>query len=114
MKHTTGWHITTQNLALALLLAGERIHAQTASPLPFTYQNPIDFSYPYYDGTKERKITELRDPAIIREGDTYYLTFTVFPFTHSDNRKADKPDYNSPPGIMLYSSLIQLSAVKMR
>jgi len=104
MKHTTGWHITTQILALALLLAGACIHAQPASPLPFTYQNPIDFSYPYYDGTKERKITELRDPAIIREGDTYYLTFTVFPFTHSDSRQADKPDYNSPPGIMLYSS----------
>ncbi len=66
--------------------------------------NPIDFSYPYHDGTGEKRITELRDPAIIREGDTYYLTFTVFPFTHSDSRRADKPDSNSPPGIMLYSS----------
>ena len=68
------------------------------------YQNPIDFSYPYQDGTRERQITELRDPAIIREGNLYYLTFTVFPFTHSDSRQADKPDFNSPPGIMLYSS----------
>lgn len=104
MKHTIGGHITTQILTLALLLAGARTHAQTASPLPFTYQNPLDFSYPYYDGTRERQITELRDPAIIREGNAYYLTFTVYPFTHSDSRKADKLDSNSPPGIMLYSS----------
>jgi len=80
------------------------IRAQAATTPPFTYQNPIDFSYPYYDGVRERTITELRDPAIIREEDSYYLTFTVFPFTHSDSRKADRPDYNSPPGIMLYSS----------
>ena len=104
MKHTTTRHVIRQILALALLLAGGRIHAQPAPLLPFTYQNPIDFSYPYYDSTKERKVTELRDPAILREGDTFYLTFTVFPFTHSDSRKAEKPDDNSPPGIMLYSS----------
>lgn len=71
---------------------------------PFSWQNPIDFSYPYFDGTRERSITELRDPAIIRQGDRYYLTFTAFPFTHSDARNPDKIDFNSPPGIMLYSS----------
>ena len=104
MRHATTRSINQQLLALTLLLAGGGMSAQAATTPPFTYQNPIDFSYPYYDGTRERTITELRDPAIIREGDTYYLTFTVFPFTHSDSRKADKPDYNSPPGIMLYSS----------
>lgn len=67
-------------------------------------QNPIEFSYPYFDGTRERTITELRDPAIIREGDTYYLVFTHFPFTHHTSRDAGKPDLNSSPGIRLYSS----------
>ncbi|HWI55868.1 MAG TPA: family 43 glycosylhydrolase, partial [Bacillota bacterium] len=68
------------------------------------YENPIPFSYPYYDGTTERTITELRDPAILHEGDLYYLTFTVFPFTHSTSRDPNKIDYNSSPGIRLYSS----------
>ena len=100
--------LTTRRLIihlLALLLVGGHARVQAAAPRLVTYENAIDFSYPYYDGTKERKISELRDPAIIREGDTYYLTFTAFPFTHSDSRRADKPDYNSSPGIMLYSSV---------
>ena len=66
--------------------------------------NPLDFSYPYADGTQERTIREVRDPAILREGDTYYLTFTHFPFTHHTSRDAGKPDNNSSPGIPLYSS----------
>jgi len=74
------------------------------SDVSFRYQNPIDFSYPYNDGTRERSITELRDPAIIHEGNRYYLTFTVFPFTHSTSRDPTKADCNSAPGIMLYSS----------
>jgi xylan 1,4-beta-xylosidase len=84
---------------------GEHRSSEALVPGPsLTYQNPIDFSYPYFDGKAERTIRELRDPAIIREGDLYYLTFTVFPFTHSDSRSATKIDCNSPPGIMLYSS----------
>ncbi len=78
--------------------------AAPVAPAALPFSNPIDFSYPYFDGSKERRITELRDPAIIREKDMYYLTFTAFPFTHSDSRNADKPDYNSSPGIMLYTS----------
>ena len=91
-------------LLLPLVMTEGLAQAQQNANLPFTWQNPIAFSYPYYDGTKERSITELRDPAIIREGDMYYLTFTVFPFTHSDSRDLKKPDLNSPPGIMLHSS----------
>jgi hypothetical protein len=53
-----------------------------AAPPPFIYQNPVGFSYPYFDGTNEMTTSELRDPAIIREGDTYYLVFTHFPFCH--------------------------------
>jgi hypothetical protein len=87
-----------------LILTGSAAEAQQAAGLPFSYQNPIDFSYPYNDGARERSITELRDPAIIRVGEMYYLTYTVFPFTHSASRDPAKPDYNSSPGIMLYSS----------
>jgi beta-xylosidase len=72
--------------------------------LPFTFQNPISFSYPYFDGEQERQITELRDPCIMRDGDTYYLVFTHYPFTHHTSRREDAPDMNSSPGIRLYSS----------
>ena len=72
--------------------------------LPFTYQNPIPFSYTYFNGTQEREITELRDPCIMREGDTYYLVFTHYPFTHHTSRNPERPDLNSSPGIRLYSS----------
>lgn len=83
-----------------------RTAAQSPSPPPntFTCQNPVAFSYPYFDGTRERTLTELRDPAIIREGDTYYLVFTHFPFTHHTSRDPNKVDLNSSPGIRLYSS----------
>ena len=74
------------------------------SQLPFTYQNPLPFSYTYFDGEQEREITELRDPCIMRDGDTYYLVFTHFPFTHHTSRDPEKPDMNSSPGIRLYSS----------
>jgi len=87
---------------IALLAVSPLASAQSSNS--FNYQNPLDFSYPYFDGTRERTITELRDPAIIREGDTYYLVFTHFPFTHHTSRDANKPDHNSSPGIRLYSS----------
>ncbi|HNY27271.1 MAG TPA: family 43 glycosylhydrolase [Candidatus Sumerlaeota bacterium] len=97
-------HLARWNTRVAFLLAfigvGGITQAQTADSL----QNPLDFSYPYADGTRERMITELRDPAITREGNTYYLVFTHFPFTHHTSRDATKPDYNSSPGIRLYSS----------
>jgi len=76
----------------------------TTSLLPFTYQNPLDFSYTYFDGEKEVTKTEVRDPCIFREGDTYYLIFNHFPFTHHTSRDPNKPDYNSSPGLKLYSS----------
>jgi len=76
----------------------------TVAKTPFSYENPIQFSYPYFNGTTERQISELRDPAIIREGNTYYLIFTHYPFTHHTSRDSTKIDYNSSPGIRLYSS----------
>lgn len=87
-------------LSLALGWAGAKAQAQP----PLTIQNPSGFSYPYDDGTRERTITELRDPAIIREGETYYLVYTHFPFTHHTSRNPAKPDLNSSPGIRLYAS----------
>ena len=97
------WKVDPAIIAAAARGEGEADAAAAVGP-SFTYQNPIDFSYPYFDGTERSRSQELRDPAIIREGNLYYLTFTAFPFTHSDSRKADKIDYNSSPGIMLYTS----------
>lgn len=72
----------------------------------FNWSNPLNFQYSYIidnDGnTKETK--ELRDPCIIREGDTYYLVFTHWPFTHHTSKDENKPDYNSSPGIRMYST----------
>jgi len=91
-------------LLSALVLSLSAILSQSANAEPFTYENPADFSYPYFDGTKESTVTELRDPAILREGDAYYLVFTHYPFTHHTSRDPNKIDYNSSPGIRLYSS----------
>jgi beta-xylosidase len=104
MKHTISHWASLPALLLAPMLAPGADQAQPDAKATFTYQNPIDFSYPYFDGIRERTITELRDPAIIREGDTYYLVFTHFPFTHHTSRDPNKVDYNSSPGIRLYSS----------
>lgn len=86
----------------AIVLWAVTLPAQ--EPTPFTWENPLPFSYPLADGTVGRNVSEVRDPAIIRDGDTWYLTYTVWPFTHSDARTADKPDQNSSPGIRLYAS----------
>jgi len=64
---------------------------------PFTYSNPIRFQG---DVSKD----ELRDPCIIREGDTYYVVFTVWPFRGRDESALNNPDMGSSPGIKLYSS----------
>ncbi len=83
------WKVNPAIIATSARGEGEAGAAVAIGP-SFTYQNPIDFSYPYFDGTTEKPISELRDPAIIREGNLYYLTFTAYPFTHSDSRRADK------------------------
>ncbi len=99
---------TAKRLLTAALLAISIIFCGCDTPkndgLPFTYRNPLPFSYTYFDGNEDRTITELRDPCIMREGDTYYLVFTHFPFTHHTSRRDDRPDLNSSPGIRLFSS----------
>jgi hypothetical protein len=58
----------------------------------FTYQNPNSFP------------EEIRDPCIIKDGGLYYIVYTVWPFTHHVDKDPEKPDYNSSPGIKLWSS----------
>ena len=70
----------------------------------FTYSNPANFSYTYFNGIRNQTIREVRDPVIIREGDTYYLTYNHYPFTHHVDRDPNKPDYNSSPGLKMYKS----------
>ena len=47
---------------------------------------------------------EVRDPCIIREGDTYYLVFTMYPFRNREEKRLSEPNQGGSPGIALYSS----------
>jgi len=67
----------------------------------FDYTNPLAFKYPTPERPDE---SEIRDPCIIHEGDRYYLTYTVWPFSDSSSKDPAKPDMRSSPGIALYSS----------
>jgi xylan 1,4-beta-xylosidase len=66
-----------------------------------TYANPLPFSYES-NGALRR---EVRDPCVIHEGDTYFLTFTMWPFANREQNRMGQPDNGSSPGIALYSSL---------
>ena len=63
--------------------------------------NPFDFQYADNEGILRR---EVRDPAIIREGDTYYMTFTMWPFANREESRMSLPNQGSSPGIQLFSS----------
>ena len=54
----------------------------------FTYSNPVQFL-----GTGPG--SDLRDPAITRVGDTYYLVFTMWPFRNYTDRDPKLPDWGS-------------------
>lgn len=84
--------------AIALLALAGGTRTQAAKTL--TYTNPLHFG----GNTGRKDHDELRDPCIIREGDTYYLVFTMWPFTDSSAKDISKPDMNSSPGIRLYIS----------
>ncbi|MFC4047924.1 family 43 glycosylhydrolase, partial [Dactylosporangium siamense] len=65
-----------------------------------SYANPILLPKPPpATGTEE-----VRDPAIIRDGNAYYMVYTNFPFTDRAAADPAKPDLNSSPGISLYRS----------
>lgn len=79
---------------MTVILAGAR-SVRAANPI--AYSNPIHLpDNPPHD--------ELRDPCIIREGDTWYLVFTMFPFRGHDERHLKDPNQGSSPGIRIYSS----------
>ena len=65
----------------------------------FEWQNPIHFDEAagiYGDG--------LRDPHIIRVGDTYYLTHSMTPVSGGDHYDPYAPHEGSSPGVRLYST----------
>lgn len=65
----------------------------------FEWQNPIHFDEaagPYGD--------RLRDPHIIRDGDTYYLTHSMTPVAAEENYDPFSPFQGSSPGVRLYST----------
>ena len=73
-------------MAIALL-------GQAASPISeFTYES---------QGAAR---TEVRDPCIIREGDSYYLVFTMWPFANREESRLGLEDDGSSPGIRMYRS----------
>ncbi|MCX6939088.1 MAG: family 43 glycosylhydrolase [Verrucomicrobia bacterium] len=84
--------------SFALVLAS---CASAQLPSPKAYPNPLPFSYTEGQSKEQR---EVRDPCIIREGDTYYLIFTMHPFSNRDPEKLDRPNQGGSPGIALYSS----------
>ena len=89
-------------LAIAVLMGLSAAEARAAgSEEAFTYSNPLDFKYDQGQ-TAERR--EVRDPCIIREGDTYYLVFTMWPFSNRDERRLSEPNEGGSPGMALYSS----------
>lgn len=66
----------------------------------FSWSNPLPFEYEAL-GMSRR---ELRDPCIVREGDTYYLTFTVWPFANREESRMQLPNQGGSPGIQLHST----------
>jgi hypothetical protein len=67
----------------------------------FRWQNPLPFEYVEGQTVPRR---EVRDPCIIREGDTYYLVFTMYPFRNREEKRLSEPNQGGSPGITLYSS----------
>ena len=64
------------------------------------FKNPLPLKYK----SKGKEHSELRDPCIIRDGDTYYCVFTMHPFRPRDEKFFHEPDMGSSPGIRMYSS----------
>ena len=102
--HSYFWLFFTETIILSMFFSCKPKVSTKTTEKTFSYENPSTFSYIYDNGKTTDTITELRDPCIIREGDTYYLVFTHFPFTHHTSKDESKPDMNSSPGIRLYSS----------
>lgn len=72
-----------------------------AGERPFAWSNPLPFRYT--EGQTAPR-TEIRDPCILREGGTYYLVFTMWPFRGREERFVNEANQGGSPGIALYSS----------
>lgn len=57
----------------------------------------------YAEGQAEPR-REVRDPCVIREGDTYHLVFTMWPFRGREENRLAEPDQGGSPGIAMYAS----------
>lgn len=68
---------------------------------PFTWSNPLPFHYA--EGQTEMR-REVRDPCIIRVGDTWHLVFTMWPFRNREEARLAEPNQGGSPGIGMYSS----------
>ena len=79
--------------ATAAMRAAILDHAGALRPVPFQYS----------EGQTAPR-SEVRDPCIVREGDTYYLTFTMYPFRNREEKYFQEPNQGGSPGITLYSS----------
>ena len=66
----------------------------------FEYGNPLAFTYEADGATR----TEIRDPCVVREGDTYYLVFTMWPFRNREVDRLDLPNQGGSPGIRIFTS----------
>ncbi len=87
--------------ALITALALSLVSTGSAAENSFTWSNPLPFQYA--EGQAAPR-TEVRDPCIIREGDTFYLVFTMWPFRNREEKRLAEPDQGGSPGIALYSS----------
>lgn len=93
-------------LLLAVVLCAPAGRAQQAAlgKTTLVYANPLPFSYTTDLPAPCSAHTELRDPCILRDGDHYYLVFTMWPFSDIADKDPAKPNMNSSPGIRLFVS----------
>ncbi|RYD26505.1 MAG: hypothetical protein EOP87_22655, partial [Verrucomicrobiaceae bacterium] len=77
------------------------LSAAASAAEPFTWENPLPFRYS--EGQTEPR-REVRDPCIIRVGDTWHLVFTLWPFRNREEHRLTEPDGGGSPGIAMYSS----------
>ncbi len=100
MMRDTCHHQVLLKLALAGLLA-TWFCCGTVTAGPFTLSNPLSFQYT--EGQTAPR-SEVRDPCITREDDTYFLVFTMWPFSNREESRLAQPNQGGAPGIALYSS----------
>ena len=91
------------NISSPLAAFAAAVTVFLAHPAPAgvsSYANPLPFSYES-QGSQHK---DLRDPCIIRDKDTYYAIFTMWPFRNRDEKHFADPDLGSSPGIRMYST----------